>query len=80
MAYLLHRPRPNSLGDEAAISEISEADYRRRMVASQEEVARWQRKWVEDDRRARMLQLAATLSIPLAGVAWKWLLGRRASI
>jgi hypothetical protein len=27
----------------------------------------------------RWLQIAATLSIPLAGLVWKWILGRRTS-
>lgn len=37
-------------------------------------------RFVSNDERARWLQLAATLSVPLASVVWRWILGRRKGI
>jgi hypothetical protein len=59
-------------------AELSEADWRREMLVTQRSVRDWQKRWVEEDKRIRYLQIAATLAIPLAAAVWKLILRRGA--
>lgn len=73
-------PREASVGGYQSglgADEMSETDWRAALLKAQREVAEWQRQWVENDKRLRYMQMAATLSIPLAGAIWKLILGRR---
>lgn len=56
----------------------TEEGWRSEMLKSQRQVAFEAKKWVEQDKLMRTLQLVATVTIPVSGLVWKWLLGRRA--
>lgn len=61
--------------DEAAV-DMTEAEWRRELLATSREVRDWQKRWVIEDKKVRHLQIAATLAIPLAAYFWKMLLKR----
>lgn len=63
-------------GDQPA-DDMDEGVWRKNMLASQENQTLWMASWVRRDAFQRWLQLAATLSIPLAALVWKALLKRR---
>jgi hypothetical protein len=54
--------------------ELTDAEWRRAMLATQRETRDWQKKWVIEDKKVRHLQIAATLAIPLVAAIWKLLL------
>lgn len=58
---------------------LTEEQWRDAMLSEQRQVREWQERWVKKDEFQRWMQFAATLSIPLAAAAWKWILGRRAA-
>ncbi len=66
-----------SLGDTAV--ELSEPEWRDRMLAASQANLAAYRQWQADDKRMRQMQIAATLAIPLAAAIWKLILGRRQS-
>lgn len=66
-----------SLGDDSLDAEMSEVEWRKRMLAEQTAVRQWQEWWVQRDAMQRWMQLAATLAIPLSAAIWRALLGRR---
>lgn len=71
----LRRGQP--LGDDVA--ELSTPEWQAQMLAAQRAYLTAYRQWQVDDARARKLQIAATLAIPLAAAVWKLILGRRQS-
>jgi hypothetical protein len=70
---------PAPTPDPAGEGEMPEAAWRAALLAKQTEVAEWQKRWVVNDERQRWIQIAATLSIPLAAAIWRAILGRRRS-
>jgi hypothetical protein len=67
------------LGDvEPPAADMTEAEWRQRMLTEQARIGAAAAKWVEQDRQIRYMQIAATLMIPVAGAVWKFILGRRA--
>jgi len=51
--------------------EMTEAQYRTAMLASQREMVSWQERWVKRDELQRWLQFGATLAIPLSAAIWR---------
>lgn len=80
MAYVrwptLHAPRraPSAFGDDA---EITDAEWKRRMLAAQEGFVTEAQRFRAQDKTARVVQISATLMIPLAAAVWRFLLNRR---
>lgn len=57
---------------------LTDPQWAKDLVASQREMTAWQAKWVTEDKFRRYIQIAATLSIPLAAAIWRAIgLGRR---
>lgn len=75
-----------SLGDDTlaasgttASTADSTAQFQTQMLASQQDLFTLAKTTSSTLTTQRWLQIAATLSIPLAGLVWKWILGRRTS-
>lgn len=68
------------LGDEAPAAEMTELEWRARMLAAQTTNTEWTARWVKRDEMQRWIQIAATLSIPLAAAVWRAIFGRRGDI
>lgn len=66
------------LGDDSAISVITDDDFKRRMIASQEALTANLSAFAQRETLQKWLQIAATLSIPVAAKIWKVILSRRA--
>ena len=66
------------VGDTDLPPEITDQEWRRRMLEAQNSTRDWQRRWVLMDERQRWLQIAATLAIPAAAAAWRWLFRSKA--
>lgn len=62
------------------LAALPEDQWRARMLQSQEAYQTAYAAWMVQDQRARYLQIAATLAIPLAAAVWKWILGRRNAV
>lgn len=87
--YLPPRARARamgSLGDDTlaasgttASTADSTAQFQTQMLASQQDLFTLAKTTSSTLTTQRWLQIAATLSIPLAGLVWKWILGRRTS-
>ena len=58
-----------SFGDDAG--EMTEAEWRKKMLEQQTGVTSWIERWVKRDELQRWLQLGATLAIPLSAAIWK---------
>jgi hypothetical protein len=58
-------------------STLSQDQYNQQMLSVAQQQYAFIQKFNQQYVLHGWLQLAATLSIPLAGAAWKWLLGRR---
>jgi len=64
--------RTSSFGSLGADEpEMTEAQWRAAMLASQREVTEWQKHWVKRDEFQRWMQLGATLAIPLSAAIWR---------
>lgn len=57
----------------------NEDEWRSQMLVYQRALATKANVWVQQDKQIRYLQIAATLSIPVAGMVWNWILRRRSS-
>ncbi len=58
-----------AFGDDAG--EMTEVEWRKKMLEQQTGVTAWMERWVKRDELQRWLQLAATLAIPLSAAIWK---------
>ena len=58
-------------------ADISDAEWKRRMLAAQEGFVVEAQRFRAQDKTARIAQIGATLMIPLAAAAWRWILNRR---
>lgn len=68
----------DQVGDTELPAEVSDQEWRRRMLEAQTSTRDWQRRWVLMDERQRWLQIGATLAIPLAAAVWRWILKSKA--
>lgn len=59
---------------------MTQADFQQRLLASVDNVAAWQERWVKKDELQRWIQIGATVSIPLFTGLWRWLGFKRAGI
>jgi hypothetical protein len=72
-----------SLGEDlppAPPAELTDADWKRRMLLAQEGFVTEAQKFRTQDRQARIIQIAATLTIPLAAAIWRLILNRSTRI
>ena len=76
--HYLHNPRRQGralgLGEDPA--PMTDSEWRLRMLAAQEKTVAEASRFREQDRNARILQLIATVSIPLSAAIWRLVLRR----
>lgn len=77
-------PRPRgrslgSLGDDTLATGATDPTvaFQTALLASQQQLFQLAKTTSDTLTVQRWMQIAATLSIPLAGLVWKWILGRR---
>lgn len=70
-----------SLGDDNVITELSDREWQSQMLAAQDRLVAVGEKYVRQEKVQKLLQLAATLAIPLSAVVWRrlfqWWQGRK---
>lgn len=59
------------------VVDIPDAEWKRRMLAAQEGFVVEAQRFRDQDKKARIAQISATLAIPLAAAIWRWILNRR---
>lgn len=69
-----------SLGDDTLSATDATTQFQTNLLASQQSLLQLAKTTSSTLTTQRWLQIAATLSIPVAGVIWKWILGRRTAL
>lgn len=77
MSYLRSRHAHRAALGDIAVAPMSQEEWNAQMLATTQQQFAYIQQQVQRDRNQKWIGIAATASIPLFGMIWKMILGRR---